>query len=327
MVGPNVKAREAPRATRTVRVAPDGAAAVRRVLTRIALGSTAEIVLAEVCDPAGRPRQVVLKWLLPHLLDDALAAARLHHEGRLLSRLSHPNLVGFRGAGVHQGRPFVALEPVGGATLEAWLTAALAGVRLPFEVVVALVADVAEGLAHAHAATADGAPLRVVHRDLCPRNVIVRPDGRVKLLDFGLAASVWAPPTQPGALVGTPAYAAPEQVRGLDCDGRADVFALGVLLHELTTGRRLFRRPGVAATSLAVLEASIPRPRTLRADLPADLEAAVMQALQRDPTRRCPSARALARSLDPWRDAGRPGVVAVAARVRAASRGEPAAGA
>jgi serine/threonine-protein kinase len=251
-----------------------------RVERTLAAGGTAEIVLAT---HSATGEQVALKRLLPELADSEQAVRSLGAEAELTASLSHPSIVRVVDRGEQLGEPFFAMEYVRGQTL-------LERGALGVDEVLALGRAVADALAHVH-------QRGVVHRDVCPENLMITESGRVVLLDFGVA--FWdgderSLPT--GIALGTLAYASPEQLAGGALDGRADVFSLGVLLFELLTKRRLFRRDSDAATLLAVAEAEVPPLRRLRPDAPAELEETLGLALDRDPKRR-PSAAELADRL------------------------------
>ena len=145
----------------------------------------------------------------------------------------------------------------------------------------------------------DGEPMRVVHRDVTPSNIVLTSAGALKLLDFGVARySATAAFSEHGAIRGKAAYLAPEALRGDPIDGRVDIFALGVVLHEMLTLKDLFASESNLGTLHKVLEMEIPRPSAARADVPAELDAIVMKALQRDPARRYASAAEMARDLN-----------------------------
>jgi eukaryotic-like serine/threonine-protein kinase len=223
-----------------------------------------------------------LKLLLPHLCDRPLEIERFLDEGRVLGALDHPNVVELYEIGELERRPFLALEFLDGSDLSAL------SVPLPFERVLTVGACICDALAHVH-------ERGVVHRDLSPGNVMITDDGRIKLIDFGSASTPERRDT--GLLIGHAAYCSPEQLEGKPIDGRADLFSLGVLLFELATGERLFRRAGDHQTLLAVLEADVPGPAELRPELPPAFDAVVLALLERDPEKRPPSAFEAGRAL------------------------------
>jgi hypothetical protein len=224
---------------------------------------------------------VVVKRVLPELLDDPSFAAMFVAEARILSRLAHVNIVQVFEFGEVDGQYFLALEYVRGRDLRAAIDARIRGAFPPG--LAALVArDVARALGHVHAICDErGAPMRLVHRDVSPGNVMIGFDGAVKLLDFGIAkplAENTRTNTAPGTLKGKIAYMAPEQVDGLALDGRADLYSLGVLLHEMLTGQPLFDdSPNLGE----VLDARLaPEPPSRRnPSVPPELDRICMKAL------------------------------------------------
>lgn len=249
----------------------------------------AEIVVAEAMGRGGVAEPVALKLLLPHLCEDEAHVGSFMDEARLTSTLSHPNLVRALEFGEHGGRPFLALEFVPGVDVGV-LAQRMAA--LPWEVAAQIVAAAGDGLHHAH-------DRGVVHRDVSPGNVLVTPAGAVKVIDFGVAYCAARPgdAATTGTVKGVVAYCSPEQLRGGAIDRRADVFALGVMLHELVTGKRLFRRASVAETMLAVLEAPTPAPTALSPELPQALDDITLRALARDAGERFQTAAELRTAL------------------------------
>ncbi|MBL8055491.1 MAG: protein kinase [Anaerolineales bacterium] len=232
------------------------------------------------------------------LADPGLGAAgraRLLQEARAAARLNHPNIVSVHDAGEADGLAFIVLELVEGASLyERW--------PLPLEQTVAVARQVCAALEHAHAHG-------VIHRDLKPENVVLTPDGTAKLMDFGLArAAVAGRATPEEAVLGTVYYLAPEQVTGQLVDGRADLYALGVMLYELTTGQLPFTGADPIIIVSQHIHAPPPPPSTHRADLPPALEAVILRLLAKDPAERFADAGEVAAALGQvWRPAGTAG--------------------
>jgi len=270
------------------------------LLDRIGVGGVADVFLAR--DPRGR--RLVVKRLLEARAADGAYRERLRMEGRLGLLCDHDNLVHTLEVGEADGLPYVAVELLPGRTLEEVL--ACAGRPAP-AVAVQLVLQLLEALLHLHACCeADGQPLGLVHRDVCPANVMVAPDGRLRLFDLGVAVATSAPGSyDPGLVAGRPAYASPEAVRGRPLDGRADVWSAGVMLHELLTGERLFVRDDPVRTLAAVAGAPIPAPSEVREELDVRLDGRVLRALCREPVERYANAAAFSAGLSAWaRDAG-----------------------
>jgi serine/threonine-protein kinase len=170
--------------------------------------------------------------------------------------------------------------------------------RVPWAQSIFVAAQLCRALEHAHGFRRDGRPLNIVHRDLSPQNVLVSAEGEVKLTDFGIARSTsHMQLTEAGMIKGKPGYLAPEQASGTDFDARVDLFALGVTLWECLSGEPLFTSPDLQTMLRNVFDKQVPPLRTKRPEVPAALEAFVMQLLQRDLTRRTPSARVALQSL------------------------------
>jgi predicted ATPase len=217
--------------------------------------------------------------------------ARLLREARAAARLNHPNIVLVHDAGEADptpvlgagGMPFVVMELVEGKSLFELKPQSL-------DEIMAVAQQVCAALEHAHAHG-------IVHRDLKPENVLITPDGTVKLMDFGLARSGASRLSTEGAIIGTVFYLAPEQARGEAIDGRADLYALGVMLYELTTGRLPFSGDDPLAVIAQHLYADVVPPCTLRADLPPAMEAIILKLLAKLPDDRFTSAREVASAL------------------------------
>jgi eukaryotic-like serine/threonine-protein kinase len=242
-------------------------------------------------------RQVAIKFLPAALQDDADRLGRFRNEVRTLSALNHPHIVTIYEIGQADTTPFIAMELVEGETLRARLRAG----RLPLRDAVELALQVTRALGAAH-------EKGIVHRDIKPENVMIRNDGYVKVLDFGLAVlRAREEPAQSlltnrsletvvATVAGTPAYMSPEQIDGLPLDARSDLFSLGVLLCELVIGTNPFAGGGVLDTISAIQRSPAPAAQ-LTADLPRELRDIVLKTLQRDPAQRYQSASELATDL------------------------------
>ncbi len=270
------------------------------LIRKIAAGGMAEIFLARQWGAGGFFRDVVIKRLFRHLAENPQQLRMFQDEGRLLSELSHPNIPQVYDVAFSDGYWYIAMEHVDGPTLaDLWHRGVRNGHPMPLAVAIAVILQICEALHHAHE-RADRAhnPLRIVHRDVTPQNMMLTRDGVMKLMDFGVASTAARKETEnTGAMRGTLAYMAPEQVRARPLDKRADVFALGVVLYELTTGARL-RRGGDIQIMTQIVETDAPPPSSMIADYPADLEQVLLESLSRDRGRRTPSAAHFAWKLE-----------------------------
>jgi serine/threonine protein kinase len=233
-------------------------------------------------------RPVAIKVLADNLAADENFRKRFLREARLAARVAHPNIVQVYDSGEADGRPYIVMEYVEGKTLAALL--ARRG-RLPPAEAVELALQVCTGLEHAHRAG-------LVHRDIKPQNLIIRGDGTVKIVDFGIARSAQGTQlTEAGSVLGTAAYLAPEQAAGEDVTLAADVYALGVVLYEMLTGRTPHTAESLSEFVARGHEQPIAALRELAPEAPEALEDVVMRSLARIPQYRQPSAEALAAEL------------------------------
>ncbi len=280
-----------------------------RLLKRVATGGMAEVFAARVARegaPAGAhiDELVALKRLLPGVDEDIDLVEMFHAEAELSAKLSHPHIArcfGLSHVPVTQ-EPFLVMEFVQGVDLGEVLQAKIGEsdtAPIQGDVLIAIGLQTAEALAYVQGLVDDdGQPLGVVHRDISPQNLRIRPDGLLKLLDFGIARFVGrSTDTLAGVLKGKHAYMSPEQVEGLDLDGRSDLFALGVLLHELATGRRLFRADTVPDTLNRVRQCEVPDLVELRPDLDERLTTLIMSCLSKTPSGRPDGAGTLLKRL------------------------------
>jgi serine/threonine-protein kinase len=233
-------------------------------------------------------RKVAVKVLHPHLAADATFVARFRQEAVAAARLAHPGIVSIYDTCSDDGIEAIVMELVTGRTLRQRLDEATP--LDPWQAA-GVAAQVAEALDAAHRAG-------LVHRDVKPANVLLCGDGRVKVADFGIAkALAEADLTQPGLMIGTAKYLAPEQVRGEPVDARTDIYSLGVVLYEMLCGRAPFTADTDAATALARLHRDPLRPRQVRAGVPRALEDVVCRAMAREPADRYASASDLRAAL------------------------------
>ena len=270
----------------------------------LASGGMATIYLARATGAEGFFRLFAVKRIHPHLAKEQAFVDMFLDEARIAARIDHPNICQVLDFGREGGTSFIAMEYLSGEPLSR-VQGAIARGQAPewseriVPIAATLVAEACEGLHAAHELRdLKGEPLHVVHRDVSPQNVFLTFDGVVKVVDFGIAsARDKVHETDVGEVKGKFAYMAPEQMLGAGVDRRADVWALGVMLWELLTTKRLFRRETQAETIAAVQHDPIPAPSSVRPGVPAAIDAIALRALERDRERRYPSARALGRDL------------------------------
>ena len=256
-------------------------------IRRIAQGGMGEVFLAR--QTGVMDRLAILKSLRADLAQERDFVEQFLDEARVAATLNHPNIVSIYDVGEWKNTYYIAMEFVPGEDLsKLWYAAAKAGVGLPFQVSVRVCYEAALALDHAHRAKdVRGNPLNVVHRDVSPQNIMVRGDGVVKLVDFGIAkAANKSSRTQAGMVKGKLQYMSPEQVRGEALDGRSDQFSLGVVLWEMCTGRRLFKAESEVNTLQKILQAPIPKPSQHVPGFPPELEGTILRMLERDSERR-----------------------------------------
>ncbi|HUS33193.1 MAG TPA: protein kinase [Kofleriaceae bacterium] len=266
------------------------------VVGYIATGGMAELYLGK--EPTGRP--VVIKRILPHLARQTSFVSMFIDEARIGSRAKHPNLVEVHELGQVGTDLFLVMEYLVGENLAGLVRRLIKrGERISYGLCAYLIAEVCDGLHAAHELTDDaGNHLELVHRDVSPQNVFVTYGGDVKLLDFGVATAAHRlTQTASGEVKGKYAYMSPEQCRGEPLDRRSDIFSLGIVLYELTTLRRLFKRANELQVMKAITEDPIPRPTREAPDYPQALEDICVRALARDPAQRYATAAEMREDL------------------------------
>jgi serine/threonine-protein kinase len=251
-----------------------------RLDRRLGGGGMAEVFVGSAVGAEGFERKVAIKRVLPGYSDNAAFAKMFVSEAQISAELVHPNIVSVvdfdRDLG---GQLFLVMELVEGKDLDALLATGL----VPVPVVVFVVGEVLRGLGFAHDLPVGTGMRGVVHRDMSPHNVLLSWEGAVKVSDFGIAKARAASEATASVFIkGKPAYMSPEQANGQPLDGRSDLFAVGVMLWEMLVGHRLFVAEDTRATLAAVLFGQIPRPRTVRPEIPRDLERVTMKLLERD---------------------------------------------
>ena len=243
-------------------------------------------------------RDVAIKVLSIELAQDPDRRARFEREARAVAALTHPNILAIHDVGSHDGTAYLVTELLEGETLRQRLGDGAVPPRKAVEMAI----QIANGLAAAH-------EKGIVHRDLKPENIFITRDGRVKILDFGLASqfaaiasdanlATMAAGTQPGVVLGTVGYMSPEQVRGTKVDHRTDIFALGAVLFEMLIGRRAFHRETPAETMTAILREDVPELSSIDRQIPVPLDRIVRRCLEKNLDERLQAARDVAIALE-----------------------------
>ncbi|MHB8215876.1 MAG: protein kinase domain-containing protein [Candidatus Sulfotelmatobacter sp.] len=267
-----------------------------RVLEKIGSGAMGDVFRAR---DERLGRDVALKLIRPASSDNPDHVRRFELEARAAAALNHPNIVAVYDVGSSEGSPYIVCELLEGKTLRQRLGEG----ALPLRVAVDYSLQIVQGLIAAH-------DRRIIHRDLKPENLFVTTDGRVKILDFGVAKLQSAPEesgrpvedlttvTRSGSVIGTVAYMSPEQLRGKGVDHRSDIFSLGAILYEMLTGRRAFRGETEVDTITAVLREDPPEINLEEANIPVSFRQVIHHCLEKDPENRFQSARDLSFALD-----------------------------
>ncbi|TVR04026.1 MAG: serine/threonine protein kinase [Deltaproteobacteria bacterium] len=266
------------------------------VLDRLDAGGMAEVFRGKALSLGGLEKAVAIKRVLPSLVGNDKFVKMFIDEARLSLRLSHANIVTVFDIARSGPTYFIVMEFVDGTNLKRIVEL---GQPLPVGLAVLIAIEVCKGLAYAHDRTDnEGRPLGVVHRDVSPPNILISRKGEVKLTDFGLAkAKSQIETTDPGVVKGKFSYLAPEAAHGEEVDRRADIFATGIVLWEMLSGRRLFLGDTDQDTLRLVRAAELPPLRSLNADVPPELEEIVRKSLARDKERRYQTARDFAKAL------------------------------
>jgi non-specific serine/threonine protein kinase len=263
-----------------------------RIVEKLGAGGMGEVYRAH---DERLGRDVAVKVLPKDVSDDVERLARFDREARTLAALSHPNILAIHDVGAEGGVAYLVTELLEGETLRQRLTRE----RLPWRKSIEIAALVADGLAAAHGK-------QIIHRDIKPENIFLTSDGRVKVLDFGLArlqapraatagsTTLSEPGTVAGTVLGTLGYMAPEQVRGQAADARSDIFTLGCLLYEMLTGKRAFARDTAAETMAATLKDPAPEVSVSGVEASLELNRIVAHCLEKNPAERFQSASDLA---------------------------------
>src|ERR1017187_7014554 len=249
-------------------------------------------------------REVAIKVLPESLTSDSVRLRRFEQEARAAAALNHPNILAVYQMATHEGVSYMVTELLEGETLRERLRRG----PMPLRKAIDYAVQIAHGLAAAH-------DKGITHRDLKPENLFVTKDGRLKILDFGLAKlgipkeDIGAAPTitqrtEPGVVMGTVGYMSPEQVRGKTADHRSDIFAFGTILYETVTGKQTFRKPTSAETMTAILNEDPPSISQITAATPPGLQRVVHRCLEKSPEQRFQSASDMAFALEALSDSG-----------------------
>ncbi len=273
------------------------------LLRTLARGGMAELFLAIQKSVAGFEKLIVIKRILPSVNQDAAFIEMLLHEARIAATLSHPNIVQIFDLGQADGLYYIAMEHVHGEDIRSIVRQMKkkSVPEFPLEHAIAIALGMCTGLAYAHEKRdLDNTPLGIVHRDISPQNVVVTFTGDVKIVDFGIAKSdtKMNSDTKSGKLKGKVPYMSPEQARGEHIDARSDIFATGVMLFELTTGKRLFKGASEYETLKLICEREYPKPSQVRPGYPPALEKIVIKSLAKATSERYQSAREMQADLE-----------------------------
>ena len=273
------------------------------LLKRLAVGGMAEIYLAKQGAMAGFEKEVVIKRLRQELADDPRIVEMFLDEAKIGAQLNHPNIVHVYDVDEHDGIPYIAMEYIVGEELNELCRRGISHGRfLPLEHAVELIRQAAAGMGFYHAKRAAddsmlaGEPLEIVHLDISPSNLLVTQDGFLKVIDFGIARAR-GQTSRNDVLPGKLSYMSPEQAGRKQVDHRSDIFSLGIVLYEITVGKRLFRGPAQEVVA-RLIEAQIEPPTFARRNFPPALESIVLRTLERPPEDRYQTAYDLADALE-----------------------------
>jgi serine/threonine-protein kinase len=273
-----------------------------KLVNKVAEGGMATVYEAQQLGPSGFSKRIALKVIHPHFAQRPEFLQLFIDEAKLSANLLHGNIVQIYQLGEVAGDYFIAMEFIPGPTLRSIIDRHREiGRAMPQTLAAYIASRVCRALDFAHNFVGpDGNRLDIVHRDVSPGNVMATWDGHIKLADFGIAkARTSVDPASDGIRIGKKHYMSPEQLTGLEVDGRSDVFSLGLVLYELLALERLFREDVTALALSEVAIAPLPSLRDLVTNLDPDLERIILAALEKEPTRR-PTAAALGQALDRW---------------------------
>ncbi len=270
------------------------------LLAKLATGGMAEIFLARA-NLAGVQRYVVLKRVLQHRAENTHFVQMFLDEARLSAQLQHANIAQVHDIGIAGSSFFFTMEYVHGVSLSVLVrTVTGKGAVIPIPHVLTTIAGAGVGLHYAHEKLGlDGKPLGIVHRDVSPSNLMITYEGTVKVVDFGIAKAAHRnADTQLGTVKGKLSYMSPEQCRGIELDRRSDLFSLGIVMWEMLTGTRLFKRETEYDHMEAIVLGPTPPPSSVRDDVPPELDAIVLKLLAKSPADRYQTAEELVEAIE-----------------------------
>jgi tRNA A-37 threonylcarbamoyl transferase component Bud32 len=265
-----------------------------RLKEKIAQGGMAELYLADYVREDGFKRTVAIKKILPHLAQNQDFVAMFIREARLAAMLQHPNIVQIFDLIKLMNLHFIAMEYVNGKNLAEIMAHEKSG--LSVELALFLVQKISSGLHYSHSKkdAQTGEPLNIVHRDISPQNMLISYKGEVKISDFGISKARSEPSfTQAGVIKGKISYLSPEQALGKEVDHQADIYALGIIFHEILTGKRVYNFSNELEAIRTIPTMKIPDVTALRSGLPKPLAAIITKCLEKDKTRRYQTAKEL----------------------------------
>jgi len=244
-----------------------------RILEKLGEGGMGEVYLAQ---DTKLNRRVALKFLPAQLASDEEFKERFKREAQAAAALNHPNIITIHEVAEYENRPYIAMEYVEGESLKKLITKK----DLSINKVINMAMQICEGLSKAHQSG-------IVHRDVKPQNILIDKDGRVRILDFGLAKlKKDAMLTQPGSTVGTVAYMSPEQAQGMEVDQRSDIFSFGVVLYEMITSQLPFKGEHDAAMIYSIIHETPEPLARYKANVPDELQRMVEKAMEKSPEMR-----------------------------------------
>ena len=272
------------------------------LLRAIAKGGMAEIFKAKTAGAEGFEKELVIKRILPHYSEDESFVKMFIDEATITSKLQHANIVQIFDFDQADKSYYIAMEYVEGVDLKVVVDRARKeGNPLSVAQVAWIIMELCKGLHYAHTREVKGKPLNIVHRDISPHNAMVSFNGEVKLMDFGIAkAAQRSTKTMAGTVKGKVAYMSPEQARGKPLDGRSDLYAVGIMMWEMLTGKRLFLGDSDFETLTNVLKMEAPAPSTINPDVPPKLDLIILKALAKDRDERHENVEVFARDLTRW---------------------------